>query len=216
MKNSLNLSKLISLTLKNPVFRLSISLFFGMIVNFIYIAGNLSSAFINGNVWSGGITVYHSLFLALRFSLLSAKHRCKTQRQISRVCFRTGIYLLFLDALVGAIMIYTIRSGRVVRYSGTVLLGFVIYTVYSLSSSIVGMKRHLNDNQPLYFATRNMTLAAALMSVFNLQYSVLVTLGASSYIIDRIIAFSGFSIFFVIILLAIRLVVKNLPRSSKI
>ena len=113
-------------------------------------------------------------------------------------------------------MIYTIRSGRVVSYSGVVLLGFVIYTVYSLASSLVGMKRHLNDNQPLHFAARNMTLAAALMSVFNLQYSVLVTLGASYYIIDRIIAISGFSIFFVIILLAIRLVVKNLPRGSKI
>ena len=152
----------------------------------------------------------------LLHSLLSAKHRCKTPRQISRVCLRTGIYLLVLDALVGAIMIYTIQSGRVIRYSGTVLFGFVIYTVYSLSSSIIGMKRYLNDNQPLYFATRNMTLASALMSVFNLQYSVLVTLGASSYIIDRIIVFSGFSIFFVIILLAIRLVVKNLPGSSKI
>ena len=216
MKNNLNLSKSISVALKNPLFRLSLSLFFGMIVNFIYIAGNLSSALVNRSVWSGGLTVYHSLFLALRFSLLSAKHRSMTASGIRRVCLRTGIYLLLLDGLVGAIMIYTIRSGRVVSYSGTVLLGFVIYTVYSLSSSIIGMRRHLNDNQPLYFATRNMTLAAALMSVFNLQYSVLVTLGASYYIIDRIIVFSGFSIFFVIILLAVRLVVKNLPRGSKI
>jgi hypothetical protein len=110
-------------------------------------------------------------------------------------------------------MIYTIRKGSAVSYSGGVLLGFVIYTAYALSSSILGMKRHANDNQPLQFAARNMTLAAALMSVFNLQYSLLVSMGASSYIIDRIIALSGFSIFFVIILLAIRLVVKNLGGS---
>jgi hypothetical protein len=110
-------------------------------------------------------------------------------------------------------MMYTIRKGGAVSYSGRVLLGFVIYTVYALSSSILGMKRHANDNQPLQFAARNMTLAAALMSVFNLQYSLLVSMGASSYIIDRIIALSGFSIFFVIILLAIRLVVKNLSGS---
>ena len=186
-----------------------------MIVNFLYIASNLSSAFLSRNIWSAALTVYHSLFLVTRFYLISAKHSCKTHRHISRVCFRTGIFLLFLDSSAGAIMIYTIRSGRVVRYSGMVLLGFVIYTVYSLSSSIIGMKKHLNDNQPLHFAARNMTLAAALMSLFNLQYSVLVTLGASSYFIDRIIALSGFSIFFVIILLAVRLVVKNYNINSK-
>ena len=216
MEKNFNLRKIFSLIFTNPAFRMSISLFFGMIVNFMYIAGNLSSAFRYRNIWSAALTVYHSLILIIRFYLISAKHRCKNDREKSRVCFRTGIFLLFLDSAAGAIMIYTIRSGRVVSYSGVVLLGFVIYTVYSLASSLVGMKRHLNDNQPLHFAARNMTLAAALMSVFNLQYSVLVTLGASYYIIDRIIAISGFSIFFVIILLAIRLVVKNLPRGSKI
>lgn len=216
MKKSFNIRKILSLILTNPAFRLSLSLFFGMIMNFMYIAGNLVSAFHRGNIWSATLTVYHSLFLIIRFYLISAKLRCKTEAEKSRVCLRTGIFLLLLDSTAAAIMIYTIRSGRVVRYSGMVLLGFVIYTVYSLTASVLGMKRHLNDNQPLHFAARNMTLAAALMSVFNLQYSVLVTLGASSYITSRIIALSSFLIFFVIILLAVRLVVKNLPRGSKI
>ena len=215
MKRSLNVRKILSLILTNSAFRLSLSLFFGMIVNFLYIAGNLASSFKYRNIWSATLTVYHSLFLVIRFYLLSAKHRCKTESEISRVCLRTGIFLLFLDSAAGVIMLYTIRSGSGVRYSGMVLLGFVIYTVYSLASSVIGMKKHLNDNQPLQFATRNMTLAAALMSVFNLQYSVLITLGASSYVIKRIIAILGFSIFFVIILLAVRLVVKNASFGSK-
>ena len=206
--------KKILMLFKSSATRLSLSLYFGMIVNFIYIAGNLSSALNHKSIWSATITVYHSLFLILRFYLISSSCRCKNDRHISRVCLRTGILLLFLDLVASIMMIYTIRQGSVIRYSGSVLLGFVIYTVYALSSSIIGMKKHSLDNQPLQFAARNMTLAAALMSVFNLQYSLLVGLGASFYIIERIIALSGFSIFFVIILLAIRLVVKNLDSSK--
>ena len=213
MRKILPLDKILYV-FKCPSSRLTLSLYFGMIVNFIYIAGNLSAALNHKSVWSATVTVYHSLFLSLRFYLLSSRRRCRDDRQISQVCLRTGILLLFLDLVAGVMMMYTIRKGGAVRYSGRVLLGFVIYTVYALSSSILGMKRHSNDNQPLQFAARNMTLAAALMSVFNLQYSLLASIGASSYIIERIIALSGFSIFFVIILLAIRLVVKNLEGSK--
>ena len=212
----MKIKKYFSLFISSRTFRLGLSLFLGMIINVFYISGNLFSAFFHRSVWSATLTVYHSLLLVIRFYLISSKRRCKTKAEISRVCLRTGVFLLFLDLTAGAMMVYTIRSGRVTSYSGMVLFGFVIYTVYSLTSSILGMKRHANDNQPLHFAARNMTLAAALMSVFNLQYSVLITLGASYYIIDRVIAFSGFSIFFVIILLAVRLVVKNTLPSSKI
>lgn len=216
MKKHINVSKIFSLFLTSATFRLSLSLFFGMIINFFYIAGNLSSAFLYRNIWSATLTVYHSLFLIIRFYLISAKRRCNTEEEIRGVCLRTGIFLLFLDLAAAAMMIYTVRKGSSASYSGVVLLGFVIYTVYSLTVSIVGMKRHSNDNQPLHFAARNMTLAAALLSVFNLQYSLLITLGASSYIIDRIIALGGFAVFFVIIILAVRLVVKNTVACSKI
>ncbi len=216
MKKTLNLGKIFSLIFTNDAFRLSLSLFGGMILNFLYIAGNLASAFLYRNVWSATLTVYHSIFLLLRFYLISAKRRCKTDMEIRRVCLRTGIFLLFLDLAATVMMIYTIRQGSPVKYSGLVLFGFVIYTVYSLSASIRGVKKHSNDNQTLHFAARSMTLAAALLSVFNLQYSVLITLGASFYVIDRIVAISGFAVFFIIILLAVRLVVKSISDGSKI
>ena len=216
MKKTLKLDKFFSLIFKNDAFRLNLSLFGGMILNFVYIAGNLASAFLYRNVWSATMTVYHSIFLLLRFYLITAKRRCRTDKEIRVACLRIGIFLLFLDLVATVMMIYTVRQGSPMKYSGLVLFGFVIYTVYSLSVSIRGVKKYSNDNQRLYFAARNMTLAAALLSVFNLQYSVLITLGASSYVISRIIAFSGFFVFFTIILLAVRLVVKSLYDGSKI
>ena len=211
----MKIRKTISNYFNNQTARLIISLFGGMIINSFYIAGNLASALLHGNVWSATLTVYHALFLVIRFYLITAKRRCKTDLSIRRACLRVGIILLFLDLAATVIMIYTVRQGRVNYYSGVVLLCFVIYTAYSLVVSIMGMKKHSNDNQHLHFAARNMTFASALMSVFNLQYSRLFTMGASSSLIDRMVAFSGFSIFFAIILLAVRLVKKNASACSK-
>lgn len=215
MKPKINFSKMLFLLFHNPAFRLNLSLFFGIIINFFYIASNLSSAAL-GSIWSASLTVYHGLFLLIRSSLILSRRRCKTENQIRKVCFAVGIILLFLDLAAAGVMIYSVRIGKPLTYSGITLLGFLIYTAYSLSVSIIGIKKYANDNQPLHFVAKNMTLASALMSVFNLQYSVLVTIGASLELINRAIALIGFSIFFVIIVLAVRMVVKNLPKSSKI
>ena len=203
------LQKMLWLLMTNRGLRINISLFFGMIINSLYIAGNLASALLYRNIWSATLTVYHSLFLIIRFYLLSARKVCQRELQAYRVCLRVGIILLFLDIAATAMMVYTVQNGSLAEYSGVVLLGFLSYTVYSLTSSVLGMRRFANDNQPLHFAAKNMTLTAALMSVFNLQYSVLLSFGAASEVIGRIIALVGFCIFFVIISLAMRLIVKN-------
>ena len=216
MKKAINFGKVLSRLLKNDALRLSISLFVGMILNFLYIASNLASAFLYRNIWCATLTVYHGIFLLLRFYLLSSRRRCKTDTQTRVVCLRTGIFLLFLDLAATLMMIYTIRLGSPIKYSGVVLVGFAIYTIYSLTASIRGVKKHSNDNQTLHFAARTMTLASALLSVFNLQYSLLITIGVSSYIKDRVVVISGLLVFVTIILLSVRLVVRNLPMSSKI
>ena len=216
MKNKLTPKWLIYSIITNPLLRLRLSLFLGIIINFFYIAGNLSSAIIDRNIWSACLTFYHGLFLLIRFALILSERGCDTEQRIKNVCFSVGIVLLFLDLAAGGVMIYSVQGKKVVTYSGMTLLGFLIYTAYSLTVSVIGMKKYANDNQPLHFVAKNMTLTSALMSVFNLQYSILVTIGASYRIINKTIALLGFTIFFLIVLLAVRLVYKNAPRSSKI
>lgn len=211
-KLSEGVTRAVSLFFSSPSFRLHLSLFGGMIMNFLYLAGNISSVFINRNLWSATVTFYHMILLIIRSYLLSARRLESESERARRVCLRVGIFLLFLDIAASVMMVYTVRRGYSMNLSGIVLLGFVCYTAYSLTSSVLGMKKWANDNKPLHFAARNMTLAAALTSVFNLQYSLLTTIGAPSDRIDGIIALGGFLVFFVNILLAIRLIVKNTVR----
>lgn len=209
MKNSLNFNNLLKLFASSPSFRLTLSLFGGMIINLVYISVNIASAFMYRNIWSGFLSFYHGLFLVSRLYLLYARRRLYGEEEIKNACLHVGVLMLFLDMSAMLIMVHAIRSDIHVSYSGVILLGFIAYTVYSLFASLRGMKKYANDNEPLHFAGRNITFASALMSVFNLQYSVLVTLGAEAYLIKRVLAAGGFTVFFLITILAVRLIVKN-------
>lgn len=214
------LKSLAAILISSPALRLDISLHFGLIMNVVYIAENLASALIYRSVWSATVTAYHSLFVIIRAYLIRSRRSAEmgevSSDRINQICLRIGVILLLLDFSALGMMLYTIRRGRHVEYSGIVLVGFLIYTVYSLISSVHGMQKWSNDNKTLHFATKNITLAAALMSVFNLQYSLLSSIGLDSASILRVGTAGGVIIFFTIIFLAYRLIVKNiaLPDSQ--
>ncbi len=207
------IKSLIAILISSPALRLDISLHFGLIMNIVYIVENFASAILYRSVWAATVTVYHSLFVAIRAYLIRSRRLSEmgevSPREIQRICFRVGVILLLLDFSALLLMLYTVSQDRHAEYSGIVLIGFLIYTVYSLISSVYGMLKWSNDNKPLHFAARNMTLAAALMSVFNLQYSLLVSLGASYDFIGRANAVGGFLVFSVIILLSLHLIIKS-------
>ncbi|MBE6532737.1 MAG: hypothetical protein E7676_04415 [Ruminococcaceae bacterium] len=209
---------MIAILIASPAIRLDISLFFGLLMNLVYIIENLAAAIIQHSVWAATVTVYHSIFVAIRAYILRSRRLYDmdeaSPEKINRICLRVGLILLLLDFSALSLMLYTMRLGRHTEYSGLVLLGFLVYTVYSLGSSIYGMFKWSNDNKPLHFAARNMTLAAALMSLFNLHYSVLSSLGAGADFIGRAGAAGGFLIFFIIIMLSLHLIVKSTRQSG--
>ena len=194
--------------ISSPGVRLYFSIFIGLIINVIYIGSNIHTALMHRSFWSSSITVYYLLFIVLRLYLLRANKM--DELSATHCCLTVGIFLLLLTISAGAIIAYSVIVENSVRYSGYVLVAFFVYAVYSLSTSIVGMKKWLNDNQLLHFAARSVTFAAALMSAFNLQYSLLTSLGLSALTVKRANAFGGFAVFFVIAILGITLVFKSI------
>ena len=190
----------------NRAVRLNISLLFGSALNFAYIAGNIASAFMYQSIWSATVTVYHLMLIIIRVYLLSSRDASVVDEKADRVCLRVGVLLLLLDLASAFMMIYTIRQQSFVRYSGLIFLGFLIYAAYSVTSSLLAMKKHSNDNRRLHFAAKCITLSTSLMSVFNLQYSIFSILGADARLTGRIILLGGILIFSVILSLSVRLI----------
>ena len=194
----------------SPSLRLYFSIFLGLVVNVIYIGSNLHTALMHRSFWSSAVIVYYLMFILLRLYLLHA--RGKDDKTVIRSCLTVGVLMLILTAIAGVIIAHSVINENNLKYSGFVLVGFFIYTIYALTTSLLGMKKWLNDNQPLHFAARSVTFAEALMSVFNLQYSLLSTLGLSATTLKRANAVGGFAVFFLIMLLGVSLVSRSLKR----
>lgn len=203
---------LLSLVLHSSAIRLEISLLIGLLMNLIYITENLISAIIYRSAWSASVTAYHTLFVIARAYLLGSHRRefgSSDAVLANRICQKVGASLLILDVLASFMMLYSVHHGQQISYSGIVLFGFFIYTAYSLATSMYGMYKWSNDNKPLHFAARNITFAASLMSAFNLQYSLLLSLGASRMLIRAVGAAGGVIIFLAIALLAFHLIYRS-------
>lgn len=188
--------------------RLNFTLLCGALMNFAYIAGNIASALIYHSAWAATVSAYHLMLIIIRLYLLSARRLSSGGAGADQILLRVGVLLLFLDLACALIMVYTIGRGSFVSYSGFILFAFLIYAVYSLTSSVLAIKRYANDNRHLHFAARSISLSTSLMSVFNLQYSVLSFLGADSRLMGRTILVGGFAVFSVILFLSLRLIKK--------
>ena len=196
-----------------PIFssgkRLSLALFFGAIINLIYIAVNIASVIMYSSLLSATLTLYHLMLIIMRIYILSSARSSLNDRQVSRVCLRIGVLMLMLGGASAVIILYTVSLGKFVSYSGVLFLGFLVYAAYSLTSSLLNMRRHASENNYLYYAARNITLSTALMSVFNLQYSFFAYLGTDSGLASRAILMGGIFVFSMILALSIRLIKRS-------
>lgn len=211
MKNESKLYSIAKRIFGNLNLRLNLSLTVGVLMNIAYIFGNIASAFLYRSVWSATLTVYHIVLVIIRLYILTSPRDLLCDREIARVCFKVGFLLLLLDIASAAMMIYSVRRGIYVRYSGIVLLGFLVYTVYSVARSIFYMRKHAGE-QRIHYAARNISLSTSLMSVFNLQYSVFSLLGANFRLTVAAILLCGTAVFTIILALSFRLIGRSLKE----
>ncbi len=206
MKLKAKLINYVELLFESPTARIIPVLFGGTFMNFLYIATNAASAFIYRNIWSATLTVYHLMLIIMRIYLLTVGRSASADSSGRRLCLRAGILLLLLDLASALMMFYSISQASYASYSGAILLGFLIFTVYSVTRSVIDLRRHKDGENHLYFTARSITLSTSLMSVFNLQYSLLSLLGADSELTGRAILLCGLSVFSIILFLSLRLI----------
>ena len=196
----------------NPTARVIILLLGGALMNFLYIATNAASAILYRSIWSATLTVYHLMLIIIRLYLLWVGQSRSDEAKGRHICLRVGVLLLLLDIASAMIMLYSIRRGSFTSYSGIILLGCLIFPVYSVARSVSDLRKHRNGENHLYFTARNITLSTSLMSVFNLQYSVFALLGADSDLTGRAILVCGLSVFSIILVLSLRLMKRGLAE----
>ena len=158
--------------------RLRVTLALGLVFNLAYLLFNLAPALMYGSVWALSSTVYYVILIVLRSMIIMRANRPNSLENGYRTVLDVGVFLLFLDVAVIFMIAYTASRGRVLPYSPYFVIGYAIFTAYSLAISLVGILNSLRRDIPLHFAARNLTLTAAIASTYSLQHSVLTSSGA--------------------------------------
>lgn len=163
--------------LHNAVFRHTIGLYGGFAINCFYAVLNFGSGMRYRSGWSYTVAGYYIALSVIRFFLVrSVKHRTDRIMQIKRYK-KTGILMFWLNAMICIMLTYSILQNRSTEYSGWIIYLNALYTFYLAISAVIAVVKYRTFQYPVMSAAKDISLAAALMSVFNLQTAMISRFG---------------------------------------
>ena len=161
-------------------FRTELSLYFGLFVNFLYIAMKLFSGIYYRSVWFIALAGYYILLAVMRFILLhKGKNRTEKISEISeikryRMC---GIILLVMNQALAGIVIFMVNQNKGFDYPGLLIYAMAVYSFYSIIIAVVNLVKFRKHGSPLLSAAKVINLVAAMVSILSLETAMLAQFG---------------------------------------
>ena len=186
-----------------------IGLFFSGLFNLIYAASNILSGLFYHNLWYFSLTFLHSVIFFSRFYLLrNFGEHAEKKINFEKIVTRIGYSLILIDTLSLSLCFYSILEQTAIDYKETFIYPIVAYTIYSVIISFYGIFLSVKNKCPAYLAYRNLTLTTSLYTVFNLVYSIYLSMG-NSRVGVLLVTFVGAISFSLSLILAVLLLNKK-------
>lgn len=137
-----------------------------------------------GSVWLGAIAVYYVMLCVLRFHLIlnSRKAAKLNNRKVKlihefRSYRKTGFLMFLLNGAMSGMVIQMIWKNEGYEYPGYVIYISAMYTFCSFISAIMNLVKFRKAGSPILSASKAISFAGALMSVFALQTAMISRFG---------------------------------------
>lgn len=153
-------------------FRGSVSIYQGMLINFLYVVFRIAVGIWYASVWSISMAVYYLVLGILRLSLIiSYRHKNKVNELH---CYRRTAWLLFLlNIPMGGMILLMVLTDSGYSYPGYVIYLSALYTFYTMFLSVVNIVKFRKLGSPILSAAKVLNFIAALMSVLGLQTAMI-------------------------------------------
>ena len=161
-------------------FRTELSLYRGLLINFLYIFIKLFSGIYYRSVWFVALAVYYILLAVMRFILLhkgkNRKEKISAESEIKRyrMC---GITLLIMNQALAGIVIFMVFQNKGFDYPGLLIYAMAAYSFYSVIISVINLVKFRKHGSPLLSAAKVINLVAAMVSVLSLETAMLAQFG---------------------------------------
>lgn len=157
--------------------------------------------------WFVTLSAYYLLLSVMRFAALQMQ---KKQTDPATAVFAkrfTGVlFILLAVCLAGTVILATVTD-RGIRYHEIVMITIALYAFTKVTLSIISLCRSKADPSPIHKILRNISFADALVSIFSLQRSMLVSFeGMSGENIRLFNALTGSAVCVAVLILGINLI----------
>lgn len=127
--------------------------------------------------WYINLMTYYVLLSIMRFVVLRGHQKENSQQFLRKF---TGIMLMILPiCLTGTIILCTIKD-RGVRHHEIIMIAIALYAFVKVTLAIINLVKAARLQSNTFLCLRNISLADALVSIYSLQRSMLVSFGDMS------------------------------------
>ena len=190
-------------------FRGSVSIYQGMMVNFLYVVFRILVGIRYASVWFLTIAIYYLLLGIMRLSLILS-YRNRNMKSELR-CYRRTAWLLFLlNIPMGGMIVLMVLTDSGYSYPGYVIYLSALYTFYTIILAIVNLVKFRKLGSPILSAAKVLNFVAALMSLLGLQTAMISQFSTEGEDFRRRMnAITGGGVWFAVILTAVYMLLHS-------
>lgn len=191
-------------------FKAEVSLYLSLAINLLYLFYEAAFGIIYHSVWFGTVAFYYIVLSVERFSLLNYMRK-QTKDKIGiykryRFC---GILLIALNIAVCGMAILIICTGETATYPSHMIYAVAGYSFYNLISAIVNVATYHKKTNPVYAASKILSLSTALFSMFSLQNAMISAFGHSAVFQKNMNVITGFAVFILLAAMSVYMILQG-------
>lgn len=190
-------------------YKVRVSLYISLGINFFYSVFKLISAFIYSSFWWGAIAVYYIVLAGIRFLLLRYM-RSDDQHILSdwkwyRLC---GVFMVLINLSLSGIIFQMVWQNRANTYHEIILIAMATYTFYTVTMSIIDLVRYHNNKSPALSAAKAIRFAAALVSLLSLETAMIAHYGESDFFRQVMVGLTGAGVCLIVLGMSVYMIVR--------
>lgn len=201
-------------------FRTKVSLNFSLGINLLYVAINVLSWYLYKSWWFVCLAVYHGILSVMRFLLVRYVRLneigANRYGELKRSLACSYIMLLLNFFLTGAVMM-VIYQNKGFEYHGIMIYVMALYTFYMAIHAIIDLIKYRSFESPVMATAKVISVAAALVSMLNLETAMFAEFGESMSKQDQqlMIILTGAGISITVIVMAVYMIVHCTSQIKK-
>ena len=162
--------------IRNSKYYSIIKLIINVLIPFLFASYNAILGFMYNTLWNKSIFIYYVLLVLVRLLLISFL-KDKNNKLINFIYVISFIILILLNIALIIPSILMIRSLKPINIGSIPSIAMAAYTFYSITISIIEIKKYENDNNILFKQLKLVSLINAIVSILSLQNTLIIVNG---------------------------------------